>query len=167
MNAKCVGNPFVLIVISIIQIALAQGQIAKLMIETEKKIDLLSAISLMSTSKIHKDLKLSDIDRLIAAPIALGQYRLWFIDGWPVCYSSWGYLSPEARDRHLARAGLVRAADWNSGDELWFMDFIAPFGNVQKYVRDLYKQFPMHKIAFTSRSYGTGKVQRLGSYRNV
>ena len=132
-----------------------------------QQIDLLDTIALMSVSKIHKELRIGDIDRLLAAPIMLNQYRIWREGSRPVAYASWGYLSDEARERHLARAGLVRARDWDSGAELWFMDFIAPFGNVIKYVRDLHCQFPDHKVAFISRSYGTGKVQRLGSYRNV
>lgn len=131
------------------------------------RVDLLDAISLMSISDIHRELQIRDIDRLIAAPLSLAQYRIWREGSRPVAYVSWGYLSSEARDRHLARAGLVKAGDWNSGQELWFMDFIAPFGGITKYIRDLYRQFPDHKIAFISRSYGTGKVQRIGKYSHV
>jgi len=132
-----------------------------------KACDLVDILDLMGASAIHKQFTVSDIHRLIYPPIILDQYKLFHKDGKPVAYASWAYLSEEAKDRHLARQGLFQVDDWKSGATLWFMDFIAPFGGVLKCVRELHKLFPDQKIAFTSRSYGTGKVQRLGNYSHV
>lgn len=47
--------------------------------------------------------------------------------GMPVAYCSWARLSPQAEMRYMIDPSTLRAEDWNSGDRLWFIDWVAPF----------------------------------------
>ena len=131
-----------------------------------KACDLVDILDLMNLSEIHRRFTVADIHRLVYPPIINDQYKLYHEDDKPVAYASWAYLSEEVRVKYLSRLGTFRADEWRSGTELWFIDFIAPFGYPAKYVRDLYRRFPAGTRALTSRSYGTKITQRIGSYYN-
>jgi hemolysin-activating ACP:hemolysin acyltransferase len=45
----------------------------------------------------------------------------------PRAFVSWAYLSEEAETRFL-RGDRLTTQDWMSGDRLWLMDLVAPYG---------------------------------------
>lgn len=51
----------------------------------------------------------------------------------PIGYLGWANLSAEAEARYVDNpiTGLQRD-DWNSGDRMWLIDFVAPFGHAAK-----------------------------------
>ena len=91
----------------------------------------------MQAAKLH-DRPLYALDRMLLPAIQLGQYVLVMeIDDagakHPIAYLGWANLSAEAEARYVINpiTGLTRE-DWKSGDRMWLIDFVAPFGDASK-----------------------------------
>ncbi len=96
------------------------------------------AVWLMARSPLHKHLFLTDIDWLVAPPVVLGQFRLWSNGGNPFGFASWAFLGEEAEER-ITQKGIRRLmpTDWKSGDNLWLIDFLSPFGKQDEMLKEL------------------------------
>ena len=105
--------------------------------------DLLAqVIWLMTKSKQHRRWYFSDIENLVMPPIRLGQCIVFRHRKRPIGYLSWAFLDDEAEHAFVYGARESRPADWNSGDSMWWMDFVAPFGDLKKMGRQVRKMFP-------------------------
>jgi len=49
----------------------------------------------------------------------------------------WGTVSQEVEARLAAGTSRMRPQDWKSGDRLWVVEVIAPFGGADEMVKDL------------------------------
>jgi cytolysin-activating lysine-acyltransferase len=96
------------------------------------------ATFLMARSQLHRHLMITDMEWLLLPPIMLGQFRMWQDNGKPVGFASWAYLGEEAEER-ITKKGIRRLmpTDWKTGEALWLIDFIAPFGNGEKMIQEL------------------------------
>lgn len=83
---------------------------------------------LWMNSPLHHRWEVDLLSRFALPPIELGQYLLLERDGMPVAYCSWAHLDSRAEAAYMLDAGNLPLADWNSGDHLWFVDWVAPFG---------------------------------------
>lgn len=100
---------------------------------------------LCSNSPIHRQLFIQDLEWRVFPPVILEQYKLIMdskVGGLPTAYASWAYLSKEVEDTYRA-AHRLRPNDWCSGDNLWLVDFVTPFGGAATLLEDLYHQ--VHK----------------------
>lgn len=81
-------------------------------------------------SKAHRNAPLHTLSRVLLPAIKHRQFVLASEAGRPVFYLSWLNLNPDSERRFLNDSSLLlNDADWNSGDRLWFEDWIAPFGH--------------------------------------
>jgi len=88
------------------------------------------AVWLWLHSTSHRNMPLSGLSALLLPAIAKRQFLLASHNGQPVAYISWANLSEEAEHRYLNQHPLHMAeADWNSGDRMWILDWVAPFGH--------------------------------------
>jgi cytolysin-activating lysine-acyltransferase len=96
------------------------------------------AIWLMSRSPLHKHLMVTDIEWLLMPPIMLNQFHMWQDQGRPHGFASWAYFGEEQETR-IANKGIRRLmpTDWKTGEALWLIDFVAPFGGQEKMVEEL------------------------------
>ncbi len=96
------------------------------------------AIWLMSRSPLHKHLMVTDIEWLLMPPILLNQFHMWNDQGRPHGFASWAYFGEEQEER-IAAKGIRRLmpTDWKTGESLWLIDFVAPFGGQEKMVEEL------------------------------
>jgi cytolysin-activating lysine-acyltransferase len=85
----------------------------------------------------HKHLFLTDVEWMIIPPMALNQYKLYMKEEAPLAYASWAYVDEETEKRLLA--GRIRLApkDWKSGERLWLIDLVAPFGGGKDVLKDI------------------------------
>jgi len=85
----------------------------------------------------HKHLFLTDIEWMVIPPLTLTQYKLYMKEEAPLAYASWAFVNEETEKRLLS--GRVRLApkDWKSGDRLWLIDLVAPFGGGKDVLKDL------------------------------
>jgi len=88
----------------------------------------------------HKHYFVQDIESRVLSPIMLEQCKLYLKGqpaGLPMAFVSWAYLSEEAEIRY-EQTGRIAPADWNSGENLWIVDMLAPFGGGEKIYLELY-----------------------------
>ena len=100
---------------------------------------------LMNQSPLHKHLFISDLEWLVMPALMLGQFRIWHEtdkqgNRVPVAFASWAYLDAEAEARLKEGVKRLRPTDWKSGDALWLIDVIAPFGAAEKAIAQLREQ---------------------------
>lgn len=96
---------------------------------------------LCSQSQGHKQLFIQDLEWRMFPPIILGQYKLRLdgkVGGLPTAYASWAFLSEEAESDYRS-AHKLRPGDWRTGDRLWLVDCIAPFGGAAALLEELYE----------------------------
>jgi len=94
---------------------------------------------LLSQSPTHRHaLFLADLEWLVMPPLTLSQYRLFYADGKPVGVAFWAFVSEEVEQR-LAGGGRLGASEWRSGDRVWLVEIVAPFGGQDRMLADLQK----------------------------
>jgi cytolysin-activating lysine-acyltransferase len=104
---------------------------------------------LMTQSRGHRNMFISDLEWMVMPPILLRQFRLFPGKEQPLGIAFWAQLSDEASQR-LEQGGRLKPDDWKSGDNLWLVELLAPFGQQDAMLADLRssifknKQFRMH-----------------------
>ena len=91
-----------------------------------------SAVWLWMHSASHRDAPLHTLSALLLPALKSRQFVLLSEAGKPVAYLSWANLSEEAERRYLSNPPvLMPEADWSSGDRMWILDWVAPFGHTK------------------------------------
>ena len=93
-----------------------------------------AVVGLMADSDLHRRWRVADIVRLIYPPLELQQAWVFFRGKNPVGYFSWAYLSAEAEEGFQTATRRLKATDWKSGNRLWYIDVIAPYGDLPEIV---------------------------------
>lgn len=109
----------------------------------------------MMQSADHKHLFLADLEWMIVPPILLGQYKLYVSGKQPIAFAAWAYLSDVAEGRVKGGNARISPTDWRSGDRLWLLSVVAPFGHADMVLNDLKetnlkgKAFKLHRRSHT------------------
>ena len=107
-------------------------------IEPPKRHQLMGEIlSLMIASDFHQPYVIGDFATAILVPIHLNQFKLYKKNDVPIGFVSWAFLSDDISHQYGQGKYHLEFSDWRSGDHLWFVDFIAPYGHVRSIIRDL------------------------------
>jgi cytolysin-activating lysine-acyltransferase len=102
---------------------------------------------LMSQTTTHKQFFISDLEWMVMTPGLLQQYRLYYAKDRPVGVLFWGFVDDEVEKRLMAGNAKLRPQDWKSGEKLWIVDVIAPFGGTDEMIKDLkLKVFPDREL---------------------
>jgi cytolysin-activating lysine-acyltransferase len=123
-----------------------------------------AAVLLMADSAIHRTWTALDIRRLIVPPIELRQCMFAVRSSRVVGFCSWALFSLETTKCFINRSRPLQPADWNGGDDLWIVDFIAPFGDARDFAasfkRELCRRFSFHSALRAIRGY-PGRHRRV------
>lgn len=92
---------------------------------------------LLAHSTLHRAWPLDSLLQWVAPALALKQCRVYHRDERPVAYVSWARLAKPVEEAYALNPRSLRPADWNSGDRLWVIDLVAPFGDGTAVLRDL------------------------------
>ena len=92
---------------------------------------------LMSQSPLHKQFFISDLEWFVMTPVLLQQFRLFYDQDKPVGVVFWATVDAEVEARLAAGTSKLRPQDWKSGEALWVVEVIAPFGGAEAMVQDL------------------------------
>jgi cytolysin-activating lysine-acyltransferase len=104
---------------------------------------------LMSQSPLHKQFFISDLEWFVMTPVLLQQFRMFYDKDKPIGVVFWATVNEEVEQRLAAGTSRLRPQDWKSGDRLWVVEAIAPFGGAQEMVKDLKaKVFAERKLNF-------------------
>ena len=98
------------------------------------------AVWLMTRIQSHRHFFISDLEWALLPPIANNQFRLWREQNVPLAFATWATVSPEIEQRLLSGNPRLAPADWASGDRLWLMDLLAPFGQAEAAAQELKEQ---------------------------
>ncbi len=92
---------------------------------------------LLSQSNVHRyNLFVGDLEWLVMPPVMHNQYRVFYADGQPLGCALWAFVEPAVEQR-LAGGGRIAAGEWRSGDRVWLVELIAPFGRQDAMLEDL------------------------------
>lgn len=93
---------------------------------------------LLSQSAAHRHhLFIGDLEWLVMPPLTAGQYRLFYAEQRPVGVAFWAYVSAETEQRLRGGGARLRSGEWRSGDRLWLIELVAPFGHQDRMLEDL------------------------------
>lgn len=102
---------------------------------------------LMSQSPIHKQFFISDLEWFVMTPVLLQQFRLFYDKDKPIGVVFWAFASDEVAEMLARGTAKLRPQDWKSGDQLWVVEVLAPFGGAEEMVKDLKaKVFPERDV---------------------
>ncbi|MEZ5692023.1 MAG: toxin-activating lysine-acyltransferase [Rickettsiales bacterium] len=103
-------------------------------------------LTLMTASSAHADYKIKHFSEVVLPPVQLNQYRIYHdASNRPVGFVSWAKFSKEVEDKFLNESKPLTLEEWASGDIIYIMEFIAPFGHAKRIISDLKKHYPNHK----------------------
>jgi cytolysin-activating lysine-acyltransferase len=111
------------------------------------------ALWLMMQSPLHRHLFVADLEWMLP-PVALGQFRLWRQENRPIGFITWALVGPEVEER-LRRGDIrLKPAEWKSGEAVWLMDTILPYGGADAAVKEtkqmVFPDRPVNVVKFTA-----------------
>ncbi|MGF1701288.1 toxin-activating lysine-acyltransferase [Photobacterium makurazakiensis] len=109
---------------------------------TAKEMQLIGEITwLLLHSPLHKAYPLSTLEERFIHACLLGQCQVFYDQSGPIGLVTWAKVSSKWHERMLDSDTWPPVHEWDKGDYLWFMDFVAPFGHCTRIRRELSKQF--------------------------
>ncbi len=104
---------------------------------------------LMSQSQMHKQFFISELEWFVMMQVLLQQFRTFYATDRPIGVVLWASVSDEVAERLAQGTTKLRPQDWKSGDKLWLVEVIAPFGGAEEMVKDFKKKvFPEKPVHF-------------------
>lgn len=92
---------------------------------------------LMAHSPIHRSWPIESLMQWVTPALLHRQCRVYRRQGKPIAYVSWAYLSKEVEEAYVLNPSGLQPKDWKSGDRIWLLDVLAPFGGSRAIARDL------------------------------
>ncbi len=112
----------------------AQGQAHKMF----AKLPLLGPVAWLMMQQAHtKHTLLSELEWRVIPPLMHEQCKLFMRNDAPLAFVSWGKFSKEVANRYRTPPHQLSFGDWTSGDDIWVVDVIAPFGGVTHLMNEI------------------------------
>lgn len=80
---------------------------------------------------------MADVDVLLMPPVILDQCRLYSRDGVPFSFFTWAKVSDEIDKRLRTGEPKIAPHEWQSGNHVWMVDMVAPFGHFDEMFKEL------------------------------
>lgn len=117
-----------------------------------KKVPLLGPVVwLMNQQAATRHLFLADLEWRVLPALVLDQAKLYMREQMPLAFVTWAKLSEAAAKRYRQPPYHLAPGDWKSGDQIWIVDLVAPFGNAQEIAKDvrgsLFPTTPIYQLA--------------------
>lgn len=104
----------------------------------QQRLQMIGSIThLMMSSPLHRKYNISDIAERFVPALIHNQFRYYEINGSPIGFVNWAWLSDEVEQKCLTGKYVLNLDEWQGGNNLWFHEFIAPFGHARFIVKDL------------------------------
>ena len=92
---------------------------------------------LYSMSELHRTWPIGSIHQWLLPALINKQYRIYHKGKKPVGFITWARMSAEVETAYVRNTRSLQPKDWNSGDRLWGLDLVAPFGDGKRIIKDL------------------------------
>jgi cytolysin-activating lysine-acyltransferase len=132
----------------------------------EKRLQMVGSIThLMMSSPLHRQYKILDIAERFIPALLHNQFRYYEIDGNPIGFVNWAWLTDEAQEKFQTGQYVLKVEEWTGGKNLWFLEFIAPFGHARAIVKDLRTNvLPKGTPGKSFRTYPDGTFKSLAHW---
>ncbi len=119
-----------------------------------------AAVWLFMHSKRHQELAVADLSGLLVPAIKRGQFFLLKQQGQPIGYVAWAWFDETTEREYFHNPQMILTPDqWQGGDRLWILDWVAPFGHCFKLAYYVKSQlFADRAMRFLSRPKQDGRV---------
>lgn len=128
-----------------------------------------TAAALVLSCPNYRLLRVASVGAWLRTPILLKQI-CFFYDraGRPIGYITWAYLAQDVEEKMVSNPNfLLHFSEWNEGDRLWIIDFVAPNGMVGEIVsfirRHMFKEFS--ELRYIRRD-SSGKARKVCLWKN-
>ncbi len=106
-----------------------------------QKLPMLGPVTWLMMQQPHtRHTLLSELEWRVVPALMLEQAKLYMRGDAPLAYVSWARMSQEVGQRYRQAPHQLSFNDWKSGDEIWLVDVVAPFGGVPKVMEELRQQ---------------------------
>ncbi|QEZ42870.1 toxin-activating lysine-acyltransferase [Cupriavidus oxalaticus] len=103
-----------------------------------KKIPLLGPVSwLMMNNPSTRHAFFADLEWRVMPPLVLEQAKLYMKGEMPTAFVTWACLSEAVIERYMRPPFHLAPGDWKSGDQVFLIDLIAPYGGASEVLADL------------------------------
>lgn len=124
-----------------------------------KKLPILGpALWLFARDERKKFTFIADQDWLVMPPIILDQCKLYMKDEIPWAFCTWAFVSDQVDERLSSSIPKIAPHEWKSGEHLWLIDIVAPFGGADEIIADL------QKTSFAGKAFKALAPQPNGSF---
>lgn len=93
-------------------------------------------------SKLHKKWSMEMIARSFEPPIYLKQFQIYRARDVPRGLVTWARMDSATEAKFIKGKGLDTYDEWNSGENLWIVDIISPWGHGKAMVENIKKFIP-------------------------
>ena len=105
---------------------------------SQQRLQMIGSIThLMMSSPLHRKYNISDIAERFVPALIHNQFRYYEINGSPIGFVNWAWLTDELEQKFMTGQYVLNLDEWHGGNNLWFPEFIAPFGHARLIVKDL------------------------------
>jgi cytolysin-activating lysine-acyltransferase len=92
---------------------------------------------LFTQCPVHKTLFISDLEWSVMPALLFEQFRIFYGNGQPAGLVLWASVSDETDARLSADVPIrLRPDEWKSGNNLWLVEMVAPFGGQDEMLAD-------------------------------
>lgn len=116
-----------------------------LAMSTDNKLDfnaaVLDGLYLFSQSEGHRNYLVSEFLAYLVYPVLHNKIKIFYEDGKPIGLVTWCFLPNDKAQAFLNDDYIIQEEDYiaNEGDQLWGIEFIAPFGKVLHIMKSMQK----------------------------
>jgi cytolysin-activating lysine-acyltransferase len=96
---------------------------------------------LLAATKEYQHWKFSRLQYIFMPPVNLQQFFLFYEDGLPICFCSYAFVSDDVLAELQTGERSIAPAEWRCGENIFFPDFVAPFGGTKNFMRTIMKRF--------------------------
>ncbi|MDJ0511434.1 MAG: toxin-activating lysine-acyltransferase [Crocosphaera sp.] len=94
-------------------------------------------IHLMINSPLHRQYQIMSLAERFIPSLIHNQFRYYEIKGNPIGFVNWAWLTDEVEKKFITGQYVLPFEEWQGGPNLWFPEFLAPFGHARFIVKDL------------------------------
>lgn len=140
------------------QLATAKKELAKL--------PLLGPVTwLFARDPLRRFTFFADLDWRLLPPLVLDQCKLYTKAEMPWAFVTWARVSDGVDQRLRSTSPVIAPHEWRSGEHLWLIDVVAPFGGAQELAEQALKEIAPGEDAsvWLTDAGGQPRLKNLGS----
>lgn len=111
-------------------------------------------------STTHRNWTMKSIRRIFEPPVFLKYFHIYRARNVPRGLVTWAKLDQTAEAKHMKGEGLDTFDEWQSGDQFWIIDLIAPWGHGKAIIKDIMDNIDINDIKTLRVTNGHRKVVR-------